>query len=205
MPLTFNGNTPENVNWNGVALSKVTYNGGVVWEKASGYKPDSNWWWATNSNTDTYTGKNTTNAPNNPTNTNYSNYLSVLKFPVKVTRPCKITVDATFISSSYLSDFSMKVMLIDPSFVDEVNSITAKGIKNNIYKILDTDVIKISAGNVGSQRTYEFTVSQSVWDTYYDGTKMDLLIGFISWQSNNTRWYVGGLSTSSKPVVVNIT
>lgn len=35
MPLTFNGNTPENVNWNGVALSKVTYNGGVVWEKES--------------------------------------------------------------------------------------------------------------------------------------------------------------------------
>lgn len=33
MPLTFNGNTPENVNWNVVALSKVTYNGGVVWEK----------------------------------------------------------------------------------------------------------------------------------------------------------------------------
>ena len=36
MPLTFNGSTPENVNWNGVALSKVTYNGGVVWEKESG-------------------------------------------------------------------------------------------------------------------------------------------------------------------------
>ena len=36
MPLTFNGNTPENVNWNGVSLSKVTYNGGVVWEKVSG-------------------------------------------------------------------------------------------------------------------------------------------------------------------------
>lgn len=29
MSLTFNGNIPENVNWNGVALSKVTYNGGV--------------------------------------------------------------------------------------------------------------------------------------------------------------------------------
>lgn len=205
MPLTFNGNTPENVNWNGIALSKVTYNGGVVWEKESGYKPDANWWWATNSDTDTYTGKNTANAPNNPTNTNYSYYLSVLKFPVKVTSPCKITVDATFISSKYISDFSMKVMLIDPSFVDEVNSITARGIKNNNYQILDTGVIKISAGNVGSERTYEFTVSQSVWDTYYYGTKMDLLIGFISWQSNNTRWYVGGLSTSSKPVVVNLT
>lgn len=36
MTLTFNGNTPENINWNGVALSKVTYNGGVVWEKVSG-------------------------------------------------------------------------------------------------------------------------------------------------------------------------
>ena len=36
MPLTFNGNTPENINWNGVALSKVMYNGGVVWEKVSG-------------------------------------------------------------------------------------------------------------------------------------------------------------------------
>ena len=35
MPLTFNGSTPDNVNWNGVALSKVTYNGGVVWEKAT--------------------------------------------------------------------------------------------------------------------------------------------------------------------------
>lgn len=205
MPLTFNGNTPENVNWNGVALSKVTYNGGVVREKESGYKPDANWWWATNSDTDTYTGKNTTNAPNNPTNTNYNNYLSVLKFPVKVTRPCKITIDATFISSSYLSDFSMKVMLIEPSFLYGVNSITPRSIKNNIYQIIDTDVIKISAGNEGSKSTYEFTVSQSMWDTYYNGTEMDLLIGFISWQSTNTRWYVGGLSTSSKPVVVNIT
>lgn len=36
MSLTFNGNTPENVNWNGNALNKVTYNGGVVWEKVSG-------------------------------------------------------------------------------------------------------------------------------------------------------------------------
>lgn len=36
MPLIFNGSTPENVNWNGMALSKVTYNGGVVWEKSSG-------------------------------------------------------------------------------------------------------------------------------------------------------------------------
>lgn len=29
MPLTFNGSSPKNVNWNGVALNKVTYNG--VW------------------------------------------------------------------------------------------------------------------------------------------------------------------------------
>lgn len=36
MPLTFNGNAPENIIWNGVALSKVKYNGGVVWEKVSG-------------------------------------------------------------------------------------------------------------------------------------------------------------------------
>ena len=205
MPLTFNGNTPENVNWNGVALSKVTYNGGVVWEKKSGYKPDANWWWATNSFTDTYTGKNTTNAPNNPTNKNYKNYLSVLKFPIKVTSPCKITVDATFISSSYLSDFSMKVMVIDPTFVDNVNSIKASDIENNYYQVTDTGIIKINAGNVGSQRTYEFAISQSKWNRYYEGTKMDLLIGFISCQSDNTRWYVGGLSTSSKPVVVNIT
>ena len=205
MPLTFNGSTPENVNWNGVALSKVTYNGGVVWEKVSGYKPDANWWWATNRFTDTYTGKNTTNAPNNPTNENYKYYLSVLKFPVKVTSPCKITVDATFISSKYLSDFSMKVMVIDPTFVDNVNSIKESDIENNFYQVTDTGIIKINAGNVGSQRTYEFTISQSMWNSYYEDTKMDLLIGFISCQSDNTRWYVGGLSTSSKPVVVNIT
>lgn len=35
MPLIFNGSTPENVKWNGVTLSKVTYNGGVVWEKVT--------------------------------------------------------------------------------------------------------------------------------------------------------------------------
>lgn len=44
MPLTFNGSTPENVNWNGVALSKVTYNGGVVWEKVSNTLLQSCYW-----------------------------------------------------------------------------------------------------------------------------------------------------------------
>ena len=204
MPLTFNGNTPENVNWNGVALSKVTYNGGVVWEKESVYKPDANWCWATNSDASVYTGKNTTKSPNNPTNIDYSNYISVLKFPVKVTRPCKITVDTTFISSPSIIAFSMNVLLIKPSFVDEVNSIAARDILNN-YRVLATGVVNISAEKVGSEYTYEFTVSQSVWDTHYNGTKMDLMIGFISYQSYNTRWYVGGLSTSSRPVVVNIT
>lgn len=46
MPLTFNGSTPENVNWNGVALSKVTYNGGVVWEKVTNSLLESCYWYS---------------------------------------------------------------------------------------------------------------------------------------------------------------
>lgn len=45
MPLTFNGSTPENVNWNGNALSKVTYNGGVVWEKVTNTLLESCYWY----------------------------------------------------------------------------------------------------------------------------------------------------------------
>jgi len=37
MPLTFNGNAPENITYNGNEVSKVTWNGDVVWEAVKTY------------------------------------------------------------------------------------------------------------------------------------------------------------------------
>lgn len=94
MALTFNGNTPENVNWNGVALSKVTYNGGVVWEKITNSLLESCYWYNRNGEEE---GMNAEYVP--PfynESTEKSNYA------------CAIKIDNTLIGNSTTMKLKMK-------------------------------------------------------------------------------------------------
>lgn len=201
MPLTFNGSTPENVNWNGVALSKVTYNGGVVWEKVSGVRPSANWNWFSSDENDTFKSRNQVLAPNR--NGYYNAYITLLYFDLPITKPCTINVKVTFQNSSNLTT-NLKCALIDPSIMNSINSISGADINNNIWVVGDNVTLEtVTITPTGVTKEYSFSVDQSDFNTYYDNVTNNVMITFFDWNANGG-WYVGGMETSTNPVIVNI-
>ena len=201
MPLTFNGNTPENVNWNGVALSKVTYNGGVVWEKVSGVRPNANWNWFSSDENDTFRSKNQVLAPKR--NGNYNAYITLLNFDLPITKPCTIKVKVTFQNNSNLTT-QLKCALIDPSIRNSINSVTGADINNNIWVVgYNVTIETVTITPTGVTKEYSFSVSESDIYDYYDNATNNVMITFFDY-SSNSGWYVGGMETSPNPVIVNI-
>lgn len=202
MPLTFNGNTPENINWNGVALSKVTYNGGVVWEKVSGYKPNANWNWFSFTESDTFRSKNQVLAPNR--DGSYNAYITLLNFDIAITEPCTVKVKAVFQRNSNLTT-QLKCSLIDPSIRKSINSVGGDEINNNTWVVGDNVILNnVTITPNGVTKEYSFTINASDFNTYYDNsTTNNVMIALFDWDANSG-WYVGGLSSSLNPVIVNI-
>lgn len=201
MPLTFNGNTPDNVNWNGVALSKVTYNGGVVWEKVSGVRPSANWNWFSSDENDTFRSRNQVLAPNR--NGTYNAYITLLNFDLPITKPCTIKVKVTFQNSSNLTT-NLKCALIDPSIMNSINSISGADMNNNFWVVGDNVTLEtVTITQTGVTKEYSFSVDQSDFNTYCDNVTNNVMITFFDW-SSNSGWYVGGMETSPNPVIVNI-
>lgn len=64
MNFTYNGNKPENVNWNSNALDYVKYNGDVVWERSKSALVES-CWFATSNYSATPNGFNDITSPLN--------------------------------------------------------------------------------------------------------------------------------------------
>lgn len=94
MPLIFNGSTPENVNWNGVALSKVTYNGSSVWEKNKNSLLESCYWYMSGGEEE---GMNAEYVP--PVYNEFSE---------RSAYACAIKIDNTFIGNSTTMKLRMK-------------------------------------------------------------------------------------------------
>lgn len=201
MPLTFNGSSPKNVNWNGVALNKVTYNGGVVWEKVSGYKPNANWNWFSSDESDIFRSQNQVLAPKR--DGSYKVYSSLLNFDVAITEPCTVKVKVVLQRDSNLTT-KLKCALIDPSIRGSINSVSGSDINNNTWVVgscVTLDNVTITPAGV--TREYSFTVNDSDFSIYYDSTPNNVIIAVFDWYENSG-WYVGGMGTAPNPVIVNI-
>ena len=198
MPLTFNGNTPDNVNWNGVALSKVTYNGGVVWERKRVYKANENWAYKSSSPTP-YSAKNIAFTPGNDGN-NYRYYMALLKFPINIEKPCTIKFNIPFRTSTIVV-FRNKAEIVSPEILSNIDNLDYSFIINSNVGDIQSINMKSNDGITDVELT--FYITQEQYNSNFASRKELLLC--VRNESGSCEWDLDGLGSTDNPVTATIT
>lgn len=199
MPLTFNGNTPENVNWNGVALSKVTYNGGVVWERKRIYKANENWAYKSE-NPSTYSEKNMAFPPGKDGN-QYTYYMTLLKFPVNIEKPCTIKFNIPFRTTT-IATFRNKAEIVSPEILNNIDNVTSSFILN--ANVGDIQTINMDSNNGITDVELTFDITQEQYNSNFASRK-ELLLCVSRSSYGSCQWQLDGLGSTDNPVTATIT
>lgn len=200
MPLTFNGNTPENVNWNGIALSKVTYNGGVVWERRKRvYKANENWAYKSSSPS-TYIAKNIAFPPGKDGN-NYTYYMALLKFPINIEKPCTIKFNIPFITTK-IATFRNKAEIVSPEILNNIDNLDSAFILNS--NVGDIQSINMDSNNGITDVELTFDITQEQYNSNFASRK-ELLLCVRRSTYGSCEWELDGLGSTDNPITATIT